>query len=291
MQCACSEELLIESLSWYVAKRLILDKEECVVIIERKLKYVRSNAFILIQENGIPLFRDGSQVEVSRSAKTFGKYWSPAIILKVIGATSFLVQYKDVRDDGEQVTEILDSQYIRPSRKIIHMDSKYRFPPSSHVEVFHEGSWWTGAILEILDSESPKKYVVKIKSEDADMDDVQCVDLLTVDHTQLRPKYDWYRGKWVRFLTEVHIIYMLCFHCMCLCALLCLLLDMYGVLLLTEWLNVARFARVCTITSILTTLEHCPFAQTYLCALFGVMISDTFHLLLDLINWFNSAWA
>ncbi|KAG2589176.1 hypothetical protein PVAP13_5NG352900 [Panicum virgatum] len=153
-------------------------------------------------ENGIPLFRDGSEVEVSRSVETFGKYWSPAIILKVIGATSFLVQYKDVREDGEQVTEILDSQYIRPSRKIIHMDSKYRFPPSSHVEVFHEGSWWTGAILEILDNESPKKYVVKIKSEDADMDDLECVDLLTVDHTQLRPKYNWYRGKWVRFLTE-----------------------------------------------------------------------------------------
>ncbi|RLM58589.1 uncharacterized protein C2845_PM18G05450 [Panicum miliaceum] len=153
-------------------------------------------------ENGIPLFRDGSQVEVSRSAKTFGKYWSPAIIMKVIGATSFLVQYKDVREDGGQVTEILDSQYIRPSRKIIHMDSKYRFPPSSHVEVFHEGSWWTGAILEVLDNESPKKYVVKIKSEDAEMDDVECVDLLTVDHTQLRPKYNWYRGKWVRFLTE-----------------------------------------------------------------------------------------
>ncbi|KAG2589172.1 hypothetical protein PVAP13_5NG352900 [Panicum virgatum] len=114
-------------------------------------------------ENGIPLFRDGSEVEVSRSVETFGKYWSPAIILKVIGATSFLVQYKDV---------------------------------------FHEGSWWTGAILEILDNESPKKYVVKIKSEDADMDDLECVDLLTVDHTQLRPKYNWYRGKWVRFLTE-----------------------------------------------------------------------------------------
>ncbi|CAN6362857.1 unnamed protein product [Urochloa humidicola] len=153
-------------------------------------------------ESGTPLFRDGRQVEVSRSAKTFGKYWSPAIILKVIGATSFLVQYIDVREDGEQVTEILDSQYIRPTRDIIHMDSKYRFPPSSHVEVFHEGSWWAGVILEVLDNKSTKKYVVKIKSEETDMDDVECVDLLTVDHTQLRPKYNWYRGKWARCLTE-----------------------------------------------------------------------------------------
>uniref|UniRef100_K3ZNP1 Agenet domain-containing protein n=1 Tax=Setaria italica TaxID=4555 RepID=K3ZNP1_SETIT len=153
-------------------------------------------------ESGTPLFRDGIQVEVSRSAKTFGKYWSPAIILKVIGATSFLVQYRDAREDGEQVTEILDSQYIRPTRNIIHMDSKYRFLPSSHVEVFHEGSWWTGAVSEVLDNESTKKYVVKINNEEADMDDVECVDLLTVDHTQLRPKYNWYRGKWVRCLTE-----------------------------------------------------------------------------------------
>jgi hypothetical protein len=163
------------------------------------------------------------------------------------------------------------------------------------VEVFHEGSWWTGAILEVLDTESPKKYVVKIKSEDAEMDDVECVDLLTVDHTQLRPKYNWYRGKWVRFLTEVHIIYMLCFHCMCLCALLCLLLNRYGVLLLIEWLNVAKFCKslyyyYMTI-SILTSLEHCPFAQNVSLFIVCVMISDTVHLLLDLINWFNSAWA
>ncbi|KAF8759162.1 hypothetical protein HU200_010562 [Digitaria exilis] len=152
--------------------------------------------------NGMPLLRDGSQVEVSRSAKTFGKYWSPAIILKVIGATSFLIQYRNVREDGEQLTEILDSQYIRPTRNIIRMDSKYRFPPSSHVEVFHEGSWWTGAVLEVLDNESTKKYVIKIKNKETDVDDVECVDLLTVDHTQLRPKYNWYHGKWVRSLPE-----------------------------------------------------------------------------------------
>ncbi|OEL37273.1 hypothetical protein BAE44_0001708 [Dichanthelium oligosanthes] len=155
------------------------------------------------KENRTPLFREGSQVEVSRSAKTFGKYWCPAIILKVIGATSFLVQYRDVKEDGEQVTEILDSQYIRPTRNIICMDSKYRFPPSSHAEVFHEGSWWPGVISEVLDNESTKKYVVKIKGQEADMDDVECVDLLTVDHTQLRPQYNWYHGKWVRCLTQI----------------------------------------------------------------------------------------
>ncbi|CAN6218990.1 unnamed protein product [Urochloa humidicola] len=82
------------------------------------------------------------------------------------------------------------------------MDSKYRFPPCSHVEVFYDGSWWTGVILEVLDNKSTKKYLVKIKSEGTDMDDVECVDLLTVDHTQLRPKYNWYHGKWVRCLTK-----------------------------------------------------------------------------------------
>ncbi|XP_021304632.1 uncharacterized protein LOC8061376 isoform X2 [Sorghum bicolor] len=148
------------------------------------------------------LFREGSQVEVSRSTKTFGKYWSPATVLKVIGSSSFLVQYRDVKEDGELVTEILDSQYIRPTRDMVHMDSKYRFAPSSHAEVLREGSWWPGVILEVLDIESTKKYVVKIKSHEADNDDAQCTDLLTVDHTQLRPRYDWYHGKWVPCLLE-----------------------------------------------------------------------------------------
>ncbi|XP_066368444.1 DUF724 domain-containing protein 3-like isoform X1 [Miscanthus floridulus] len=153
-------------------------------------------------KNGTPLFREGSQVEVSRSTKTFGKYWSPATVLKLIGASSFLVQYRDVKEDGELVTEILDSQYIRPTRDMVRMDSKYRFSPSSPAEVFREGSWWPGVILEVLDIESTKKYVVKIKSHEADKDDAKCTDLLTVDHTQLRPRYDWYHGKWVRSMSE-----------------------------------------------------------------------------------------
>ncbi|KAL6875734.1 hypothetical protein ACP4OV_013247 [Aristida adscensionis] len=153
-------------------------------------------------ENETPMFREGSQVEVSRSAKTFGEYWNPATIQKVIGATSFLVQYRHVTEDGELTTEILDSQYIRPARNIILMDSKYRFTPSSHAEVLHEGSWWPGVILKVLDDERTKKYVVKINSQEAEMDDVENVDVLTVEHTQLRPRYDWYGKKWVRHITK-----------------------------------------------------------------------------------------
>ncbi|TVU25754.1 hypothetical protein EJB05_28261, partial [Eragrostis curvula] len=153
-------------------------------------------------EKGNPMFREGSQVEVSRSAKTFGEYWSPATVLKVIDATSFLVQYGDVREDGELVTEILDAQYVRPARNIFPMESKYRFPPFSFVEVFREGSWWPGSILEILDDKFVKKYVVKINSHETAMDDVECVDVLTVEHTLLRPRYDWHGRKWVRCLTE-----------------------------------------------------------------------------------------
>ncbi|CAO1939924.1 unnamed protein product [Urochloa humidicola] len=82
------------------------------------------------------------------------------------------------------------------------MDSRFRFTPSSHVEVFHEGSWWTGSIVEVLENESTNKYVVKINSEEADMDDVECGDFFTVDHTQLRPKLNWHSGKWVRCFTE-----------------------------------------------------------------------------------------
>ena len=89
---------------------------------------------------------------------------------------------------------------------MVRMDSKYRFSPSSPAEVFREGSWWPGVILEVLDIESTKKYIVKIKSHEADKDDAECTDSLTVDHTQLRPRYDWYHGKWVRSMSEVHKI-------------------------------------------------------------------------------------
>ncbi|CAN6196725.1 unnamed protein product [Urochloa humidicola] len=186
----------------FPASREVFEFEEAAL---RHNRVFRGDRWVMAaeeEESGTSLFKDGSQVEVSRCAKTFGKCWSPAIILKVIGATSFLVQYGDEKEDGEQATEILDSQYIQPARNISHTDSRFRFTPSSHVEVFHEGSWWTGSIVNVLKNESNNKYVVKIKSEEADVDDVECGDFFTVDHTQLRPKLNWHSGKWVRCLTE-----------------------------------------------------------------------------------------
>ncbi|GJN41461.1 hypothetical protein PR202_gn00839 [Eleusine coracana subsp. coracana] len=82
------------------------------------------------------------------------------------------------------------------------MDSKYRFPPSSFVEVFYEGSWWPGVILDVLDDKFVKKYVVKMSSHETAMDDVERVDMLTVGHTHLRSRFDWHDRKWVRCLTE-----------------------------------------------------------------------------------------
>uniref|UniRef100_A0ACD5WHQ3 Uncharacterized protein n=1 Tax=Avena sativa TaxID=4498 RepID=A0ACD5WHQ3_AVESA len=153
-------------------------------------------------EDGSPLFCEGTQVEVSRSAKSFGETWSPASVLKVFGSTNFLVKYTHAGEDEEAATEIIDSQYIRPARTDTCMDSKYRISRSSHVEVMHEGSWWTGAIQEVLGSGSSKKYVVKLKSFETDMDDVECLDTLIVGKTQLRPHIDWDGERWVRRLTE-----------------------------------------------------------------------------------------
>ncbi|CAL5077222.1 unnamed protein product [Urochloa decumbens] len=184
----------------FPASREVLEFEETAL---RPHRVFRDGRWVMAAdeaESGTQLFKDGSQVEVSWRAETFGKCWSPAIILKVIGVTSFLVQYRAEREDGKQASEILDSQYIRPARNISHTKSRFRFTPSSHVEVFHEGSWWTGSIVEV--NESTNKYVVKIKSEEADMDAVECGDLLTVDRTQLRPKLNWDCGKWVRSLKE-----------------------------------------------------------------------------------------
>lgn len=171
--------------------------------------------FCYVQDNGGPAFREGSLVEVSRSAESFGQSWNPATILKVIGSTNFLVQYRHVGDDGELVTEIVDTEYIRPARSIIRMDSKYRFSPSSHVEVFHEGSWWPGIILETSSGVFGKMYVVKLKSYTTGMDNVDGVDKLTVENTKLRPQFEWDGRKWMRCMTKkkdtkakVHILWL-----------------------------------------------------------------------------------
>ncbi|XP_044402912.1 DUF724 domain-containing protein 7 isoform X2 [Triticum aestivum] len=151
---------------------------------------------------GSPLFSEGNQVEVSHFARNFSGSWNPATVLKVIGATHFLVQYMHIGKDDESATEILDSQYIRPSRDITNMDSRYRFSPASHVEVLHEGGWRPAIIVKVLGSEINKKYVVNLKNPKTDMDDVEPVDVLTVESTQLRPRFDWDGKKWVRCLKK-----------------------------------------------------------------------------------------
>ncbi|VAH24744.1 unnamed protein product [Triticum turgidum subsp. durum] len=154
---------------------------------------------LLWVDNGSPLFGEGNQVEVS--GKSLGASWSPATVLKVIGATNFLVQYMHIENDREVATEIVDSQDIRPARAITRMHSRYRFSPPSQVEVHHEGSWWPGVIVKVSGSGINKKYVVKLKNRKTDMED-DPVDVLTVEITQLRPRVDWDGKKWVRCVKE-----------------------------------------------------------------------------------------
>jgi hypothetical protein len=140
-----------------------------------------------VQDDRSALFREGTQVEVILTAKRPGNSWSPASVLKVIGATNFLVQYMHIGSDRELATEIVAAQYVRPA----HTFQKLRFYRSSHVEVMHEDSWWPGVILNFLGSGTNKKYIVKLKSYETDMEDVECLDVLTVENTHLRPKYHW----------------------------------------------------------------------------------------------------
>lgn len=161
-----------------------------------------------VQDNGCTLFCEGNQVEVS--GKYFGASWSPATVLKVIGATNFLVKYMHNGKDGKSATEILNSQYIRPARAITRIDSKYRFSPSSHVEVLYEGSWWPGVILNVLGTGIDKKYAVMLDSHKTDLDDIDHMDALRVEITQLRPLCDWDGEKWVPCLKKVHL-HILCF--------------------------------------------------------------------------------
>uniref|UniRef100_A0A0D9W1P1 Agenet domain-containing protein n=1 Tax=Leersia perrieri TaxID=77586 RepID=A0A0D9W1P1_9ORYZ len=156
----------------------------------------------LLQDVESSAFKEGSLVEVSRSPESFGESWNPATVLKVIGSTNFLVQYRHVGGDGELITEIVDYQYIRPSRAIFCMDSKYRFSVSSHVEVFYKGSWWPATVLESSNGEFGKMYTVKLKNCRTGMDGVECVDKLTVENKVLRTQFDWDGRKWIRCVTK-----------------------------------------------------------------------------------------
>jgi hypothetical protein len=69
----------------------------------------------------------------------------------------------------------------------------------------HEESWWPGVLRDVLGSGINKKYVVKLKSYDTEMEVVECLDVLTVENTHIRPKFHWNGKKWVRCLDQVHI--------------------------------------------------------------------------------------
>uniref|UniRef100_A0ACD5X4W4 Uncharacterized protein n=1 Tax=Avena sativa TaxID=4498 RepID=A0ACD5X4W4_AVESA len=154
-------------------------------------------------DNVSPLFREGNQVEVSHLVENSSESWSPATVLKAIGA-HFLVQYTHIEKGGELATEIVDSQYIRPALVVTGMGSRHRFSPSLHVELLHQGSWCPGVIVEVSGSGIDKKYVVELKNHKADNEDMDCVGVLTVESTQLRPRYDWDwdSKKWVLYIEK-----------------------------------------------------------------------------------------
>jgi hypothetical protein len=78
-----------------------------------------------VQEDGSALFREGTQVVVIRSAKSSGDSWSPASVLKVIGATNFLVQYMHIGSVRELATEIVAAQYIHIIAQVVVMPALY----------------------------------------------------------------------------------------------------------------------------------------------------------------------
>ena len=54
------------------------------------------------------MFSEGNQVEVSHFARNFSGSWNPATVLKVIGASHFLVQYMHTENDG--YTEFFETE-------------------------------------------------------------------------------------------------------------------------------------------------------------------------------------
>lgn len=131
-------------------------------------------------------FGIGSHVEVSRDKEKYGAAWFSGTVLKVIGKSYFFVEYKSlwVDDDSSRRmlrTEIVDSQYLRPSPPSESMN----FRVLDEVEAPQHGGWFPGIVSKVLPG---SRYIIKFKHQDEEME---------LDHAALRPHYLWNGGHWI----------------------------------------------------------------------------------------------
>lgn len=127
---------------------------------------------------------------MSKDKENFGAAWFTGTVLKVIGKSTFLVEYESQRVDnqgssGELLKEIVDLQYIRPSPPPA---SKFDsiFDVLEEVEAFYKGGWIAGVVLELRGG---SRYIVKARHEEEEFE---------VDQSAIRPRFEWINEHWTR---------------------------------------------------------------------------------------------
>ncbi|GJM94187.1 hypothetical protein PR202_ga10810 [Eleusine coracana subsp. coracana] len=130
---------------------------------------------------GIPLYKEGSSVEVMCDKKKQGTAWMLATIIKMVGGTNYVVTY----GNEECSTEILHSRFVR-QQPVFDMKFEYELEPSTEVEVYQDGIWTRGVIADVSISE-PRRYGVRIKRPYSTDED----DYLFVSRVSLRPYSKW----------------------------------------------------------------------------------------------------
>lgn len=132
------------------------------------------------------MFSEGVLVEVSSDEEGFLGAWFAATIIKTIGSSKFLIEYKCLRteDDTEFLREEVDTLHIRPyPPETMVVD---RFHLLEEVDALYNDGWWVGVISKVFGQRS---YIVYFRGTNEEME---------FDHSDLRLHQDWIDGKWVR---------------------------------------------------------------------------------------------
>ncbi|KAJ6837207.1 DUF724 domain-containing protein 3-like isoform X2 [Iris pallida] len=141
------------------------------------------------QQQGGPdeMFGVGAPVEVSRDNQNYGAAWFVGTVLKVIGKKNFLVEYENLRVDGEDgnsgtlLKEIVDLQYIRPPPT----SKSKKFNVLDEVEAYCGDGWYAATVLKVLPG---PRYVVNSKGGEVEL-----------DQSSIRCRCSWTGGVWLHF--------------------------------------------------------------------------------------------
>ena len=142
---------------------------------------------------------EGTLVEVCINEEGFRGSWYAATVVKVTSKGKYLVQFKNLRTDGdkEYLKEAVDAQNIRPCPPEAIMVDGYNL--NDQVDALHNDGWWEGVICKILKG---GRYKVYFKESEEDM---------VFEHCDLRPHQDWINETWVMasqvFVTSKHLLF------------------------------------------------------------------------------------